>query len=169
VRIHRNCFGELEYDAEGKMVSEAYPNAMTAIYAYDATGAPTAIEYAKNAHCSATCPETWFKDAVARTIQGQTASQVSGAATQYYTYDNAGRMTEVQETPVGQKCLARLYNYDEETNRTSETKRECSTETGESEPTDTTPPTGSPTPVSNTTSSETSPNSPPLTPAAHIR
>ena len=121
------------YDAEGKMLSEGYSNGMTASYAYNAIGQPASVTYVKNVDCAEKCPETWFKDEVAQSAQGQTASQVSSLATDYYTYDNAGRLTEVQETPVGKKCVARLYGYDEDTNRTSETKRECSGENAQVE------------------------------------
>ena len=47
---------------------------------------------------------------------------------QAYTYDAAGRLTQVQNTPAGKGCTTRIYAYDEDSNRTSLTTREPSTE-----------------------------------------
>jgi RHS repeat-associated protein len=121
------------YDLEGNMVSEGDPNGMTANFAYNAVGKQVGVEYVKTNHCSEKCPETWFKDADTQSIQGQTASQVSSFGSDSYMYDNAGRLKQVQETPPGKACQARIYGYDEETDRTSETRRECSSEGGEVE------------------------------------
>lgn len=63
------------------------------------------------------------------------ALPTSSLSKEAYSYDELGRLTEVQETPTGKDCTARLYNYDEDGNRTSLTSREsssekCSTEGG---------------------------------------
>jgi hypothetical protein len=54
--------------------------------------------------------------------------QTSTLAKESYSYDNAGRLLETQETPAGKGCVVRLYAYEEESNRTSETAREPGTE-----------------------------------------
>ncbi len=46
---------------------------------------------------------------------------------QAYTYDTAGRLTQVQNTPAGKGCTTRIYAYDEDTNRLNLTTREPNT------------------------------------------
>jgi DNA-binding beta-propeller fold protein YncE len=121
------------YDVEGKMLTEGYPNGMTATYTYNQLGAATAIKYEKNVDCATKCPETWFSDANVSSIHGETLSQASTLAKESYFYDNGGRLTEAQETPTGKGCKSRLYAYNEESDRTSQTTRESSTETCASE------------------------------------
>lgn len=116
------------YDVEGKMTSETYPNNMTATTTYNSLGQATNLVYEKNADCASKCPETWFSDSIVPSIHGETLEQTSTLATENYAYDNAGRLLETQETPAGKGCTTRLYAYDEESNRTSETTREPGTE-----------------------------------------
>jgi YD repeat-containing protein len=112
------------YDAEGKIASVDYPNAIEAKYTYNPTGEATDLEYKKTAHCKTSCPETWFGDAITPSIHGEALKQVSSLATEEYTYDNAGRLLQAQETPTGKGCTTRVYTYDEEMNRTSLATRE---------------------------------------------
>ncbi len=114
------------YDVEGNMLTEGYPNGMTATYTYDTVGKPTGLEYKKTTHCTEKC--VWFSDSVTPSIHGQWLEQTSTLSHQAYTYDNAGRLTQVQNTPTGKDCTTRIYAYDEDTNRTSLTTRESSTE-----------------------------------------
>ena len=116
------------YDVEGKMTNETYPNNMTASYTINSVGQTTGLVYEKNADCASKCPETWFSDSVVPSIHGETLQQTSTLAKESYAYDNAGRLLETQETPAGKGCAVRLYAYEEESNRTSETAREPGTE-----------------------------------------
>jgi hypothetical protein len=116
------------YDLEGKMLSEVYPNKMTATYTINSVGQATSLVYEKNAHCASTCPETWFSDSVTPSIHGETMQQTSTLSKENYAYDNSGRLLETQETPTGKGCTIRIYAYDEESNRTSLTTREPGTE-----------------------------------------
>jgi RHS repeat-associated protein len=109
------------YDVEGNLTTEGYPNGMNVNHTINSVGEETTVEYVKITHCTEKC--TWFSDSVAPSISGQWLSQVSTLSSQAYTYDNAGRLTRVQDTPVGKGCTTRLYAYDIETNRTSETTR----------------------------------------------
>ncbi|MGH2853808.1 MAG: RHS repeat-associated core domain-containing protein, partial [Solirubrobacteraceae bacterium] len=124
------------YNTGGQILTEGYPNGMTATYTYDATGKPTGLEYVKTTHCKSTCPETWFSDKIVPSIHGQSLEQTSTLSHQAYTYDTAGRLTQVQNTPAGKGCTTRIYAYEEDTNRTSlttrepNTKGECATEGG---------------------------------------
>ena len=120
------------YDVEGNMLSEHYPDGMSATYAYNAGGEPTSLVYNKETHCTEGCE--WFKDSVVPSIHAQWATQTSSLGNDTYTYDTVGRLTETTQTPTGKGCVTRRYAYDEDTNRTSLTayppngKNECATE-----------------------------------------
>ncbi|HTA12020.1 MAG TPA: DUF6531 domain-containing protein, partial [Solirubrobacteraceae bacterium] len=124
------------YDAEGNMLTEGYPNGMLASYTYNQVGAPTRLQYEKTTHCVEEKEKCkWFVDSVVPSIHGQWMTQTSTFSKQAYTYDQAGRLTQVQNTPTGKDCTTRIYGYDEDTNRTSLTTREstsstCATEGG---------------------------------------
>jgi RHS repeat-associated protein len=122
------------YDIEGNMTGESYPNGMSANYTYNQIGATTAVSYVKTTHCTENC--TWYRDSALSSIHGQRMTEESTLAAQSYTYDQIGRLVQVQETPVGEGCTTRIYGYDEETNRTGLVTRTpgvggvCATEGG---------------------------------------
>ena len=116
------------YDVEGKMTSDIYPNGMCANTTYNSVGEATSLEYIKTRNCSETGAPVWFSDSVVPSIHGETLQQTSSLAKESYAYDNAGRLLETQETPAGKGCVVRLYAYEEESDRTSETTREPGTE-----------------------------------------
>jgi tripartite motif-containing protein 71 len=116
------------YDLEGTMNSETYPNNMTANYTTNSVGQTTSLVYEKNTSCASKCPEIWFGDSIIPSIHGETLQQTSTLSKENYAYDGAGRPFETQETPAGKGCTVRLYAYEEESNRTSETTREPGTE-----------------------------------------
>ncbi|HXN38716.1 MAG TPA: RHS repeat-associated core domain-containing protein, partial [Solirubrobacteraceae bacterium] len=127
------------YDAEGNMLTEGYPNGMTATYTYNQTSKPTALVYKKTSNCTEEEKERckWFTDTIVPSIHGQWLEQTSTLSHQAYTYDAAGRLTQVQNTPTTNKeCTTRVYAYEEDTNRTSLTTRapgsegKCATEGG---------------------------------------
>lgn len=125
------------YDAEGNLVSEGYPNGMTATYTYNQVGAPISLIYKKTSYCTEEKEKcVWFKDTVVPSIHGQWLEQTSTLSHQTYTYDAAGRLTQVQNTPAGKGCTTRSYEYDADSNRISLTtsepnsKGECSAEHG---------------------------------------
>jgi RHS repeat-associated protein len=125
------------YDPEGNLLTEGYPNGMTATYAYNQVGAPVSLAYKKTTHCTEEKENCiWFKDTVVPSIHGQWLEQASSLSHQNYSYDAAGRLTQVQNTPAGKGCITRLYEYDADSNRISLTTREpnskgeCATEGG---------------------------------------
>ncbi len=126
-------------DTAGQIINETYPNAMTATDTYSATGEPISIRYEKTAHCEKTCPETWFKETTVPSMHGETFERANTLTTDTYGYDVTGRLTQVQETPVGKSCVTRVYGYDEESDRTSLTSRpptsegKCANEGGTTE------------------------------------
>ena len=125
------------YDAEQNLVSETMPYGLTATTTRNSVGEPIASEYKKESHCSEHC--TWFVDNVTPSIHGQWMSQSSTVGTDSYAYNEAGWITQAQETPTGKGCATRLYAYDADQNRTSTTRRPpgtggaCATEGGEIE------------------------------------
>jgi RHS repeat-associated protein len=125
------------YDVEGNMTSEGLPNGMEVKYTHSAAGEVTSQEDVKTTHCTEKC--TWFSDAVVPSIHGQWLEQTSTLSHRAYTYDAAGRLTEVQNTPAGKGCTTRVYAYEEDTNRTSlktyepGTEGKCATEKGTEE------------------------------------
>jgi streptogramin lyase len=124
------------YDAEGKLTSEVYPNAMCANYTRNSVGEATHIEYIKTMSCSEHEAPVWYSETRNPSVRGETFSRTSTLASETYAYDTVGRLTEAHETPAGEGCSTRLYGYDEESNRTSQTTRapggegKCATEGG---------------------------------------
>lgn len=124
------------YDAEGNIAAESYPNGMTAYYTRNAVGQTTGLRYVKAGNCSENC--VWFEDADSYGPDGELATQASSLSSEAYQYDKEGNLTRTLETPVGGSgCVARLYEYGEESGeRTSVTTREpgeggaCATEGG---------------------------------------
>jgi DNA-binding beta-propeller fold protein YncE len=125
------------YDVEGKLISEGYPNGMTAKETYNATGEATGIEYEKTTYCTEKC--TWFSESVIPSIHGEALLRAGTLAKEEYNYDEAGRLTEARETPTGGTCTTRDYAYDSESGRTSlttiasEAGHECGTGSSTSE------------------------------------
>jgi DNA-binding beta-propeller fold protein YncE len=116
------------YDVEGKMTSEIYPNGMCANTTYNPIGEAVDREYIKTRNCSETGAPVWFNDSRVPSIHGEMLQQTSTLSNESYSYDSAGRLLETQETPAGKGCSTRLYAYDEEGNRISETTRESGSE-----------------------------------------
>ena len=117
------------WDVEGNILSEGYPNGMTAFFTRNSTGTATGLEYKKLTHCTEEAGKCkWFTDSVVLSIQGQWLSQTSTLSKQAYKYDAPGRLVEAQNTPAGKGCTSRIYAQDEDANRTSLTTRESATE-----------------------------------------
>jgi RHS repeat-associated protein len=109
------------YDADGKMVEEGLPNGLVAKTTYDEVGAPVKRSYTKVLSCSEKC--TWIEESNERSTHGQIVSQTSLSSSQQYSYDKAGRLTLVQDTPKGGSCTTRQYFFDADSNRTKLTTR----------------------------------------------
>ena len=146
------------------MTSEGYPNGMTASYNHNTAGEATGLTYEKTTHCTEKC--IWFSRKPNAIDSRSGLEQASTLAKTGDTYDEAGRLTQVQETPTGEGCTTRIYAYEAETNRavsppTNPTpKTNARPKAAPKKNTVTTQQTGSPTPASNTTNSATSPELP---------
>ena len=101
---------------------------MTESWTYNSIGTPTALEYVKTSNCSSNC--TWFYDTLTPSIHGQWLEQSSPLSHQVYSYDAAGRLVQVQNTPAGKHCTTRAYGYDSDTNRLTLSSREAPTAGG---------------------------------------
>jgi RHS repeat-associated protein len=121
-------------NVEGDIVRESYANGITAEYTYNSVGEPSSLEYVDTAHCTSSC--SVYKDNVTPSIHGQWLSQSSTFSSEIYTHDELGRLIEVEETLPGKGCTTRLYELDEDGNRTGLTTRapgtegKCATEGG---------------------------------------
>jgi RHS repeat-associated protein len=110
-----------KYDADGNLVEQVLPNALTAKTTYDETDTPVHLTYTKLFACGASC--TWLDFGVEDSIQGQILSETSTLGNHAYSYDKAGRLINAQETISG-NCTTRAYAYDADSNRLSKTTRE---------------------------------------------
>jgi RHS repeat-associated protein len=104
------------YDADGNMTEQHLPNGLVSKTTYDETGDATKLSYVKTS-CTEKC--TWVEENDERSIYGQILAQATLASTQQYSYDTAGRLTLVKDTPQGGGCTTRSYSYDPDSNRTA--------------------------------------------------
>jgi RHS repeat-associated protein len=103
------------YNADGAMTEEGLPDGLVAKTTYNEAGEPTNLSYTKTS-CSEKC--TWLEESEERSINGQILSQTSLSSSQQYSYDKAGRLELVKDTPTGGECTTRSYSYDADSNRT---------------------------------------------------
>ncbi len=109
------------YNADGAMTEQGLPDGLVAKTTYDEAGQPTKLAYTKVTSCSEKC--TWLEEGEESSIYGQILSQKSLTSSQQYSYDKAGRLTLVHDTPTGGGCTTRAYAFDADSNRTSLTTR----------------------------------------------
>jgi RHS repeat-associated protein len=109
------------YDADGKMLEEGLPDGLVAKTAYDEAGQPIKRSYTKVVSCTEKC--TWIDESNERSVSGQILSQTSLSSSQQYSYDGAGRLELVKDTPKGGSCTTRQYFFDADSNRTKLTTR----------------------------------------------
>lgn len=113
------------YDKDGRVASKTYPNGMKADTVYDEAGSPIRLTYTKTSNCSSNC--TWVDEQVSESIHGQWRTHSWDLSSQEYSYDQAGRLTRVQddvESPAAVAgCTIRTYAFDANSNRTAMVKR----------------------------------------------
>ncbi|HEY4313928.1 MAG TPA: LamG-like jellyroll fold domain-containing protein, partial [Actinomycetes bacterium] len=103
------------YDADGDVITKDLPNGLRATYTIDEAGQPVDLRYVKTSGCSTDC--TWLHFGVTRSVLGQQRTLDSTMSQQTDSYDAAGRLTEVRDTPAGKGCTVRQYAYDLDSNR----------------------------------------------------
>lgn len=96
------------YDEDGEIIQETYPNLLQAQTTYDEAGTPVRLKYVKGSN-------TWLDFSAMQSIHGQWMSHAGTLSSQEYTYDDAGRLTQVKDTVPGQGCTRREYFYDNAT------------------------------------------------------
>ncbi|MFJ6985648.1 MULTISPECIES: DNRLRE domain-containing protein [unclassified Streptomyces] len=100
------------YDADGSVATEKLPGGYTLKQTKDPAGAVVERVYTRDSDGTAV-----YSDTVTQTVHGQAASH-SGWSDQKYGYDNAGRLTRVEDT-VDTVCTLRGYTVDKRSNRTA--------------------------------------------------
>jgi RHS repeat-associated protein len=109
------------YNADGAMTEKGLPNGLVAKTTYNEVGEPINLTYTKVTSCTEKC--TWLEESQERSIYGEVLSQTSLSSSQQYSYDKAGRLKLVKDTPTGGGCTTRQYAYDADSNRTQLTTR----------------------------------------------
>jgi RHS repeat-associated protein len=103
------------YDANGALTSQTYPSGLLATRHYDDVGQTRSLAYVMGS-------TTWLSFGASYSAHSQILAQSSNGSSQLFTYDNAGRLTQVADTdqtvnPVA--CMTRIYAYDADSNRLS--------------------------------------------------
>ncbi len=106
------------YDANGDLLAQAFPNAMTANTTFNETGTPTSLTYLQYEKCAQPGGCTPYTDAVASNIHGEWQAKSSTLSSEAYTYDTAGRLCQVAQTPFGGTATLRQYTFNADTDRT---------------------------------------------------
>jgi RHS repeat-associated protein len=113
------------YDANGNQIERTLPVGLTAKATFNPAGEPTHLTYTKAASCGTSC--TWYDEGLERSIFGQVVANTNSLDSEgysyVYSYDRAGRLTQVQETPQEGSCTTREYSLDADSNRKSLTTR----------------------------------------------
>lgn len=98
------------YNSSSQLISEKFPNGVRATAQYDNVEEQTGLQYLSN---NATM--LGFSDHY--NSLGEPALQTSPQSSQVFGYDSSSRLTSVQDALSG-GCQTRVYNYDNEGNRT---------------------------------------------------
>ncbi len=124
------------YDNNGNLVQQSLPNGVIQNLSWNEADQPTDLTYVKSG-CSANC--IWVEDHVNYNGRGLWSSETTGTGkrSQVFTYDEAGRLTQVRDTAASGTCVTRAYTFDADSNR--KTKKTYPAGTGGACSTTTTP------------------------------
>ncbi|MFC5027148.1 RHS repeat-associated core domain-containing protein [Streptomyces sp. SID13666] len=103
------------YDADGDLASQGLPGGYTMTENQDPIGEATTRTYTRNGDGT-----VLVSDSITETINGQWATHTGTpgvTASQNYTYDKIGRLTQAQDTGTDAVCTTRSYTFDKNTNR----------------------------------------------------
>ncbi|MFI9152309.1 DNRLRE domain-containing protein [Streptomyces sp. NPDC053367] len=103
------------YDEDGQLVTQGLPGGYTTKDVIDPAGTTTARTVTRDSDNSVV-----IADSVTETVHGQTATHAGTpgvTASQAYTYDKAGRLTQAQDTATDAVCTTRAYTFDKNSNR----------------------------------------------------
>lgn len=105
-----------QYDADGRVIAETWPNGVTVSSTYDETGAVTGVSYVRTGCGQADC--TVYTEAVLSNAHGEQRSRQSTLSGQLMEYDRAGRLARVRDTVSGE-CTTRVHSLNGSGNRTA--------------------------------------------------
>ncbi|GAA1693229.1 hypothetical protein GCM10009745_43420 [Kribbella yunnanensis] len=103
-----------DYNADGQLGTETWPNGVKVDTTYDPAGKKSGITYSKPGCAAADC--TLFREVLTSSGHGDTAKRVSTLSSEVYTQDKAGRVTKV-EAVAGEQCVTRVYGFSAATDR----------------------------------------------------
>jgi YD repeat-containing protein len=109
------------YDADGNLTDQHLPNGLDQCTSYDAADQPTERLYQSGGSCGSGGATTKLDYTALSSTHDQWLtssgpSSTGNAVSEAYTYDAAGRLSQVQDTLAGQ-CTTRQYGYDSDSNR----------------------------------------------------
>jgi len=119
--IHDSDLGTItaEYDEEGKLTAQSLASSGLQIEtSYDETGTPVRRRYVKQTQCAANC--TWLDSQAVSNVHGQWLRESGPDGTQLYEYDSGGRLVGVDDRTSATSCVRRRYEYDADSNRTTQ-------------------------------------------------
>ena len=93
------------YDADGRLTGQTWPSGIVVATGYDETGDDRSITYTKPGCGQSDC--TLFTESVRSSAHGQQRDTTSSLSSRRYGYDNAGRLSTVQDT-VNNACTTRV-------------------------------------------------------------
>jgi RHS repeat-associated protein len=110
------------YDANGALASQTWPNSATQTWTRDQAGQVTRLQTVR-------ASTMWLDETVQPDVQGRWRTRqssigaVSGAqgGAWTYQYDQAGRLSQVTDSPTGGSCATRTYGFDADSNRLTAT------------------------------------------------
>ncbi|MET8043659.1 RHS repeat-associated core domain-containing protein [Micromonospora sp. NPDC005215] len=106
------------HDVDGNVTSETWPNGVQVTTETDETGTPVAMTYTKPGCAATDC--TLYTESLVESAHGQWRKRASSLSEQNYSYDQAGRLSSIQDT-IGGQCTTRSYGFSASSNRKSAT------------------------------------------------
>ena len=107
------------YDGDGNSVAQNWPNNIAVAMTFNETGDATAISYTQSG-------APLYTQTVTESAAGQTMSSSSTLSKQNYVYDNAGRMSVVNDTLTA--CTTRTFGFNSATDRINMTSYDPNTD-----------------------------------------
>ncbi|WP_407675842.1 RHS repeat-associated core domain-containing protein [Peterkaempfera bronchialis] len=103
------------YDADGTLTTQTLPGGYTMTDQQNPAGTTTSRTYTRTSDGT-----VLVSDSITTTVHGQWATHTGTpgvTASQTYTYDKTGRLTQAQDTTPDAVCTTRTYTFDKNTNR----------------------------------------------------
>ncbi|MGW0926633.1 DNRLRE domain-containing protein [Streptomyces sp. NPDC002755] len=105
------------YDADGDLATQTLPGGYTQSDEQDTTGSATARTYTRTSDGTVLAADTVSENTHSQIVTHGGTPGVT--ASQAYTYDNTGRLTQAQDIGADAVCTTRTYSFDKNSNRKS--------------------------------------------------